>query len=259
MTASREHTIWSEAENVVPPRKWGTTRFELRMLAQFSLGCDGKPVTLPPAAERLIAYVALHERPVRRCQVARALWTGCPDERRTANLRSALWRVRIIGRDIVDSNAGHLSIGRAITVDTRESVDLIRSITKPSDAGEVDDGQALRWLSSDLLPHWNDEWLVLWQERWRQQRLHGLEAFAQRLASAERYGGAVEAALEAVRGEPLRESAHHCLILVHLKEGNRMEAVRAYHRLVAVLRDELGLRPSEEIRRIISGVLDRRA
>ena len=87
MTASRQHAIWSETENVVPSREWGTTRFELRMLARFSLGRNGKPVTLSPAAERLIAYVALHERPVQRCQVARALWTGCPDERRTANDR----------------------------------------------------------------------------------------------------------------------------------------------------------------------------
>jgi DNA-binding SARP family transcriptional activator len=232
-------------------------RIELDMIARFSLRRNGVAVSIPPAAERLVAYVALHDRPVRRGQVASALWTKCPRERRTANLRSALWRLRMIDNNLVETSRGDLSVGSAITVDARESVRLVRSIMEPSAGSAVDDGdgRVLRLLSSDLLPHWYDDWLVLWQERWRQLRLHALEAFAIRLATDRRYGEAVEAALAAVRSEPLRESAHHCLIFVHLQEGNRIEAVRAYHRLVDLLSAELGVRPSEEIRRTISGAL----
>lgn len=230
-------------------------RIELDLLARFSLRFDGAPVSLPPAVERLVAYVALHDRPVRRGQVASALWTDSPDERRTANLRSALWRLRAIGRGLVETSPDHLSVGPAVAVDARDSVNLARAVM--DDGPFTHAGQALHWLSSDLLPQWYDDWLLLWQERWRQLRLHALEALARRLAKAGRYGEGVEAALAAVRSEPLRESAHHCLILVHLAEGNRIEAVRAYDRLVALLRDELGVRPSDEIQRIMSGMLRR--
>ena len=52
---------------------------------------------------------------------------------------------------------------------------------------------------------------------------------AERLTAARRFGPALEAALAAVAGEPLRESAHRVLIKAHLAEGNVSEAIRQYH------------------------------
>lgn len=228
----------------------GAARVELEMLAGFALRGNGSTIVVPPAAERLVAYLALHERPVQRSQLASALWTDGDDQRSAANLRSALWRLRAIGPAVVTATPGQLSIGPAVHVDARESVELVRSIM--DGALPAEHTHMLRWLSADLLPGWYDPWLILWQERWRQLRLHALEILAQRLAAAGCYGQAVEAALAAVRGEPLRESAHRCLISVHLVEGNRIEAVRAYHRLAALLRQELGVAPSADLTRTMA-------
>jgi DNA-binding SARP family transcriptional activator len=54
----------------------------------------------------------------------------------------------------------------------------------------------------------------------------------------------VEAALEAVTVEPLRESAHAALIRAHLAEGNRAEAARQFQQLRQLLRKELDEEPS---------------
>jgi hypothetical protein len=39
-------------------------RPSLSLLNAFELRCDGRVVTLPPSAQRLLAFVALHEHPV---------------------------------------------------------------------------------------------------------------------------------------------------------------------------------------------------
>ena len=100
-----------------------------------------------------------------------------------------------------------------------------------------------------------EEWVRLEQERFRQLRLHALEALSGCLAEAGDFGAAVQAALAAVSGEPLRESAHRRVIEVHLAEGNPGEAVRQYRLYEAIAADELGIQPSPRIRALLAPVL----
>lgn len=100
--------------------------------------------------------------------------------------------------------------------------------------------------AGELLPDWYDDWLVIERERFRQARLHALEALCGALSSKRRYAKAIEVGLVAVASEPLRESAHRAVIRVHIAEGNISEALRQYE----VCRDSLsqaGLRPSGAI------------
>ena len=66
----------------------------LNLLRGFELWCDGERVTLPMSAQRVLAFLALHDRPVLRLYVAGSLWLDASEERSYANLRSALWRLR---------------------------------------------------------------------------------------------------------------------------------------------------------------------
>ena len=116
-------------------------------------------------------------------------------------------------------------------------------------------------LAHDLLPACYDDWILVECERFHQLRLHALEALCERLTAAERYGEAIDAGLAAVCGEPLRESAHRALIKAHLAEGNYAEAGRQYELCRRILRDELGIVPSEGLRKLMQRVpcLGRRA
>jgi DNA-binding SARP family transcriptional activator len=98
---------------------------------------------------------------------------------------------------------------------------------------------------SELLPGWHDDWVECERERLRQLRLHALEAASNRMLRLGQFSLALDAALEAVRSEPLRETAHRAVVEVHLAEGNAAEAVTAFRRYRSLLRDHLGLEPSE--------------
>jgi DNA-binding SARP family transcriptional activator len=107
-------------------------------------------------------------------------------------------------------------------------------------------------LSLDLLPDWYDDWLADDRERVRQLRLHALESISDELSLDGRHVAAIQAALAAVRLDPLRETAHAALIRAHLAEGNRSEALRQFHRYREILATGLSVEPSESIRQMIA-------
>jgi DNA-binding SARP family transcriptional activator len=75
---------------------------------------------------------------------------------------------------------------------------------------------------------------------------------ADELSMSGHHAEAIQAALAAVRLEPLRETAHAALIRAHLAEGNRSEALRQFTRCRNMLAVELAVEPSEFLRKLIA-------
>jgi DNA-binding SARP family transcriptional activator len=206
------------------------------------------------SGQRLLALLALQGRPLERLWVAGTLWMDASEERAGASLRSALWRLpQPGGTPMVESSVTHLRLARDIDVDLHDLSARIERLEQASTA--IDDRTGSSALTRDLLPDWYEDWVVLERERFRQLRLHALEALCARLTEAGRFGAAVQAGLAAVSGEPLRESAHRTLIRAHLAEGNPGEAVRQFHLYRRLLADELALEPSTAIRGLVQPLL----
>ncbi len=229
--------------------------FRVTLLDGFALraGCH-RPATedLPHGVQRLLALLSLSGRPARSA-VAGQLWPDVPEEQAHASLRSVLWRLRRTVPGVVEASGGALSLAAGVVVDARELVSWAQRVHDPR-VGTQRTTLPDAALRGDLLPGWYDEWVLLERERLRQARLHALEAVAGRLAAEGRHGEALDAAHLAVRAEPLRESAHRTLVEVHLAEGNVAEAIRAYEVFRAVLRDELGVCPTERMTRLVRGI-----
>lgn len=218
-------------------------RVSLSLLNAFELRCDGLPVELPLSAQRLLAFVALHEHPLQRVFVAGTLWIDASDDRAGARLRSSLWRLNRRGNDVLEATSTHLRLAPGVDVDLRRALGVAhRLLDGSADAADLE--VAEETLRGELLPDCYDEWLLFERERFRQVSLHALEALAERHVRGGELARALEAALSAVRIEPLRESAHRVLIRVHLAEGNRGEALRQYDLCRQLLRDRLGVEPS---------------
>jgi DNA-binding SARP family transcriptional activator len=94
-------------------------------------------VPLPMTAQRVIAFVALHEG-VQRSFVAGSLWLDSPEERAHANLRSALWRIGRSGVRLVTASGQQLSLDAAVVVDIRESWTRARRALDASTTGPLD-------------------------------------------------------------------------------------------------------------------------
>lgn len=212
------------------------------MIDGFSLDWDDRPLALSVGNQRLLCFLALHDRPLQRQFVAGVLWPEATEKQAAANLRSALWRLNQPDEapPSVVATAQHLVVAPLVQVDLRNAVTAAQRLLDgpPSAPPPVDA------FVGDLLPDWYDDWVVFERERFRQVRLHALEAICRAQTAAGRFPEAIAAGLAAVEGEPFRESAHRALIEVHLAEGNRFEAIREYDRFRRLLRDEIGVEPS---------------
>jgi DNA-binding SARP family transcriptional activator len=224
------------------------------LLNAFELVCDGAPVPLPMSVQRLVAFVALHPHPLLRPYVAGSLWLHTTDERACANLRSVLWRLHRGGLGVVEASDQQLRLGADVHVDLHEAEAVARRALDDDCAEGLDLDPSL--LARDLLPDWYDDWVLIERECFRQLRLRALDALCDRLMCAGRLREALEAGLSSVSGEPLRESAHRALVRVHLADGNAGEAIRQYRFCRRLLREHLGIEPSDRMKELIRGFDD---
>ena len=225
------------------------------LLGGFSVRMASGALDLAPGCQRLLAFLGLGARRFRRSTVAGTLWPDSSEVRAHASLRSTLARLQRARGGVVDASSTEIGLADAVTVDfdgAREAAyALLRPPTRPVDA---DAGRVLvDLLSTDLLPGWYDDWVLLETESWRQLRLHALEVLSHSLAAAGHFGDATLAALAAVTADPLRESAHAALITVHLAEGNRSEALRSYAQYRTLLARALGIEPTRKLRDLVDG------
>jgi DNA-binding SARP family transcriptional activator len=222
----------------------------LGLLQGFRLEHEGGNFELPLGIQRLVAFLAVHNRPLLRLYVAGNLWIDSSEEHANANLRTALWRLHRLGFPLVEATRSHLSLTPGVVVDLHELSRRARKILRHEAAPTQKNVDAIL-KGGDLLPDWYDEWVVVEREQFRQLRLLALETMCTDLSAAGSYATAVEAGLACIAAEPLRESAHRALIGAHLAEGNRVEAIRQFRLYEALVRDELGVEPSAAIRRML--------
>jgi DNA-binding SARP family transcriptional activator len=226
------------------------SKVRVNLLDGFELSIDGAPVAVPFGAQRLLAYLALSSRPVLRVHLAGVLWLEASEDQAFANLRSTLWRVRRCGEGLVETNGQHVCLCPEVEVDVRCSIDLARRVVDSLSDEELFDLDP-DLLLKDLLPDWYDDWVLLERERYRQLRLHALDALCERFTRAGRLARAMETGLASLAAEPLRESAHRAVIRIHLAEGNKAEALRQYRLYRRLLQDQLGLEPSSQIEELV--------
>ncbi len=224
------------------------SKVRLKLLGGFEVACSQGILQLPLAAQRLLAFLGLRRRPLLRSHVAGALWVDSPEQRSQASLRSTLWRVNRADHELVDAGTTHIALAEGVDVDVQRMASNAHALIGGHDYCLDEEGD----LADDLLPDWYDDWVVWERERLRQLRLHALEALALRLMHAGRHGEALEVGQTALRDEPLRESAHRVLILVHLAEGNPAEALRQYQLCEQLMASELDVEPSPLIRNLVS-------
>jgi DNA-binding SARP family transcriptional activator len=196
---------------------------------------------VPEGSKQLLALVALRRRRIERRQAAGTLWPFGDEERAAGNLRSALWRLRRAGINVLVADKWSLALGHDVQVDLhlmeQWAARLIEGRVAMGDlAVSPSVADAL-----DLLPGFYEDWALMERERIRQRTLHALEALSERLTAVGRFADAIEAAILATNAEPLRESAQRTLIRAHIAEGNLTEARRSYRAYHDLVHRELGL------------------
>jgi SARP family transcriptional regulator, regulator of embCAB operon len=205
----------------------------------------------------LFAYLLLNrDRPLGRRELIDALWSRELPQDPPEALAALLSKLRVALQGRYLEGRGELSLVLPADAD----VDVERAF---SAAHRAESACALAdwpraWSAAlcaqmvakrTLLGDYEAEWVEEWRRRLDDLLVRSLESYARaslglggtELASAER------AARQLVRSAPLRESGYGLLMAVLEAEGNVAEALRVYEGLRRLLRDELGVFPTESM------------
>jgi DNA-binding SARP family transcriptional activator len=225
----------------------------VRLLGGLSVTCNGARLAVPPGSRRLLAFLALHPAGVDRRSAAGILWPDVGDGRAAGNLRSALWRLQRGSCPLVRAEQSVLGLAEDVEVDLRRLEEwasrVLAGIPEPADLA-VDPGPIA---DLELLPGWYDDWVLVVRQRLQLRLLHALEALSRLLQQAGRPDAAVEAMHVAVLAEPLRESGQRALIEAHQAAGDWVAARRQFDAFRSILRREVGVEPSAELRAVATG------
>lgn len=223
----------------------------LRLLGGFACEAENRVVDLPFGVQRLMAFLAIRGTS-HRCLVAGSLWPEVPESHALASLRTGVWRMNKYLPGALLADGAALAISSSTEVDSRQQEHFATTLLRQPAPDDARLGVGLRvlWLG-ELLPGWYDDWVVFERERLSQLRLHALELMARVLTKRRELDTALQLALEAVRAEPLRETANAVLMSVYLAEGNVSDAFHQFDVFRDLLQRELGVDPSPRLAELL--------
>ncbi|MFN8024077.1 MAG: AAA family ATPase [Acidimicrobiales bacterium] len=240
---------------------------------------DGVPVDTELFGGRrarwAFAYLVLERhRSITRDELAEAIWPGEVPPTWPSAVRSALSRIRDVGRaaglgdDVVRVSHGLLQLDvTAATIDLVEAEAALREVEAALADAATAIGpdlvpvarHATTVLAAPVLADVETDWADALRRQARTLRLRALDAWSHASARTGDLATAVEVAEQAFGLDPLRETVTRSLMAWHADAGRRGEALRAYQRLRTVLVDELGVDPSPETEQAYLQVLGHRA
>jgi DNA-binding SARP family transcriptional activator len=238
-----------------------TTRIQLCGRLVIQVDGERREDALPgPKGRLLFAYLVLNR--VRRCsrdELLVAVYGDDASPEQSSSLSVLLSKVRgAVGPDLVAGRSEiELVLERHAFVDVEAALEGIHRAESHAAQGEWAEawgpaGVAYHVASRRLLPGHDMPWLDEWRRRLDDVGLRGLECLAvARLELGEPTLSQAEAcARQLIELAPYRESGHRILLEALERRGNVAEALRAYERLRALLRDELGVEPSAAVQRV---------
>jgi SARP family transcriptional regulator, regulator of embCAB operon len=244
----------------------GGTRIQL--CGRFVVRLDGRRVedALPGAKGQLLfAFLVLNRlRRIDRDELLHGVYGDEASPDHHPRLSVLLSKLRsVVGPDLLSGRSQiELVLSADAFVDVEAALEGLHRAESHVAAGEWVEawgpaGIAYHVASRPLLQGHDRPWLDDWRRRLDDVRLRGLECFA---AARLGLGGptlpqAEECGRRLIALAPYRESGHRILMEALEQRGNVAEALLVYDRLRVLLRDELGIAPSQAVQSVYRRLL----
>ena len=227
--------------------------FQLSLFQSWKLRGDSCILHVAVRQQRLITALAIHG-PRPRSYLVGLLW---PESCESLAMESLRVSVHLVSRQVpglLVNGGAELSLSDVVDVDLHRVRSCVRELSQIGLNGHV--ASSLNLLrDAELLPGWYDDWVLFEQNRLRQDRLHAFHIIGRESLARRDFEVALEASEAALELEPLYESAVGLLIQAQRQQGNNAAALRAFEKYRTKLSADMGLAPSEGIRRLVADVL----
>ena len=237
----------------VPMESGNFCDFQLSLFQSWKLRRDSCILHIAARQQRLITALAIHG-PRPRSYLVGLLW---PESCESLAMESLRVSVHLVSRQVpglLVNGGSELSLSDSVEVDLHRVRTCVRELSQKGVNGNV--ASSLNLLrDAELLPGWYDDWILFEQNRLRLDRLHAFHIIGRESLARRDFDVALEASEAALELEPLYESAVGLLIRAQRQQGNDAAALRAFEKYRTKLNEDMGLAPSEGIRRLLADIL----
>lgn len=234
------------------------------LLGGVSFAVDGAIVRsdLGPSGRLLACYLfAFPGRVHRRERLADLFWGEIEPEKSRPALNTAIWRIRkMLDLGAAGSSRDLLTMGEEVILQKSQSLRIdthvleaaskqILSRQRPgglADAEMREVTAALDGYAGPFLDGCDGEWILQERERLHCLFVRGTFELMRNAAMQGRYEHALAFGRRILAADPLRESVQRDVMLLLVLNGQRVEAIRSYKRLVSLMRAELNIDPMPE-------------
>ena len=232
----------------------GGLPLHVTLLGAFELTVGGVPCPVGRGPSRLVALLALNRRGLSRADAAAMLTPHLEPDSARGSLRRQLARLR--GRapaELVEERDGRLRLAPRVTVDVEEAEALASRVAAGATAEA--DAEIGERLTLELLPGWDDGWLLPERARVADLFLNALEVHARRLERRGDRDAALATVHRMLHADPLWEGAVGVQLEIYRAQWNRAKVARRFLAFRERLRGELGIEPSPELRALVVRLL----
>lgn len=220
--------------------------FQISLLGPWRLTANGQPVRLRSREQRLVAILALRRSPT-RADLAETLWSASTRQQALGSLRSAVFNLRREAPGVIGEQGEALVLSDRVRADVDELMHHLKQAYAPECSNHETTIAALD--VPDLLTGWYDPWVEEARESLCSARLEALTTIAKNcLGSQPEIAHTAAAAASVLDG--IAEEPCELLIRALLVLGERLDAIQEYERFRQRLLDEMGVEPSDRLRRL---------
>lgn len=241
------------------------TSYQVTTFGGLQIQCpDGSIAKLHTHRARALFLLLLvnRHRMIHRELLCHSLWPDLDETSAKSQLRKTLWRVRsaliplVLKPElpVVQISEHHVGLDNTqLEVDVWQFEDVMESLELKND-GELnhEDAEslltAIRINCDTFAAGTFDEWCLAERESMCQSRLAAMERMVGYHRVHEHWVQAVHWAQQALQLDPIREQLHLAIMACRYSMGDRASAVRQYILCEEVLKRELGINPSIELR-----------
>ena len=141
-----------------------TLAARVEVLHHFRIVVHGADVEVPDSSARLVAYLALGDRPRPRPSLANTLWSDRSETDARTLLRRSLWRLNETAPGVIARIGHQLALAGHVSVDMREVVALAEQLDNGQPVLGRIEQNLVQLLQGDLLPLSSDR-LARWFPR----------------------------------------------------------------------------------------------
>ena len=247
-------------------------KLKISLLGGLTIDREGTAVTgfASRKADALFVYLACNQRPHSRETLAALFWPDNDQSRALANLSVALSSLRkqlddylIAERHTVAFNSDADFLLDVALFETAVAQAKMQKSGKRTRSVAVQLQTAVSCYKGDFLAGFNirnapdfEAWVLLTQERLRQQMLNALADLVTFHQQRSQLGKAIDYAQQLLALDSLQEETHRQLMQLYALDNQRPAALAQYQQCAAVLAEELGVEPDEETVALYESIRD---